>query len=580
MSLRIYQDKALQNSKLKFDSGVNRQLIKLPTGMGKTVVFCSVPEYFGFNKRLMILVHREELASQAAEKAAIWNTGKTVGIEMADSEAGNSDIVVASVATIGKKSSSRLQLFNPKDFDALVIDEAHHATAKSYLNVISHFDVHNDISRLLLGVTATPNRSDGEGLNKVFQEIVYDYSLLDGIEDGWLAPLRGIRISSQTDLDIVSSLAGDFNQGELDTAINQETRNRLIADSWLEHAAGKQTIAFTSSVNHAIGLANAFKGKGVKAEAIWGEDNARESKLAKHRNREIQVICNVGILTEGYDDWRIECIIDAAPTKSETKYVQMIGRGTRIQEGIGNMKEAIANNVVLQKKDCLILDIVDNTTKHSLVTLPTLFGLHPKFNFEGKQVITVLDKIKKIQEAKQVQEVKADNLQDFQVQTEEVDLFKVTFSPEVVQYSEFQWKKISQDHYKIFIPNCGECVIKGNLLGSYDIDGRVYLQTLKSSKPKFKDAINYADDLMRKFAGPQNLSLLRREAKWHGDPPTEKQLKLAKAMGIQVPALASKGDVAKKLADHFNKVKKKYKPAVPKPDTNWSEKVDPNGVPW
>jgi superfamily II DNA or RNA helicase len=136
-------------------------------------------------------------------------------------------IVVAGNATIGRKGSPRLAQFNPKDFDCVVVDECHHSTSQSYRTIISHF-VQNP-TLLVLGVTATPNRSDGTGLGELFQEVVDSKDILFGINGGWLADLRGIRIKTGVNLNKVHNTAGDFDQAELGSTVNTPARNDLIA---------------------------------------------------------------------------------------------------------------------------------------------------------------------------------------------------------------------------------------------------------------------------------------------------------------------------------------------------------------
>jgi ATP-dependent helicase IRC3 len=211
MRLRSYQSEALLSSKDKFQQGINRQLICLPTGTGKTCVFSALPKHHGIDKRTMVLVHREELASQAKDKFLKWNTDFKVDVEMGDLYASNdSDVVVASVQSIGGKNSPRLQRFPKDKFGCIICDEAHHSIAQSYLNVFDHFGLldEDNLETLLLGVTATSNRGDGQGLGKVYQEVVYQMTILDAIKDGWLADVRGIKVKTNTSLEDVHTRVG------------------------------------------------------------------------------------------------------------------------------------------------------------------------------------------------------------------------------------------------------------------------------------------------------------------------------------------------------------------------------------
>ena len=165
MRLRDYQATTAQKIKTKLAAGVTRQLVKYATGLGKTPLFSSLPNVLGFSGRMLVLDHRTELTDQALDKLKRWNPDRTVAAEMGDRRSNGEQLVVAGVQTIGRSNSPRLAQFNPADFDALVIDEAHHATAQSYRTVVDHFTKNPKL--LVLGVTATPNRADGTGLGEI-----------------------------------------------------------------------------------------------------------------------------------------------------------------------------------------------------------------------------------------------------------------------------------------------------------------------------------------------------------------------------------------------------------------------------
>jgi ATP-dependent helicase IRC3 len=329
------------------------------------------------------------------------------------------------VQTIGRKGSTRLAQFEPMDFDMLVIDEAHHATATSYQNVIKHFS--RNPSLLLLGTTATPNRADGEGLNQAFEEIVDDKDILFGINGGWLADLRGIRIQTGSNLDGVHKVAGDFDLGELACEVNAPARNDLIVREWMKHAQSRKTVAFCVDVAHTKALALAFKSYGILAEAVWGDDPLRDQKLADHRAGSLTVLTNCGILTEGYDDPGIGCIIMARPTGSEGLYTQILGRGTRIPEGVCNLITARRAGIPIIKDDCVVLDFVDATARHSLVSLASLFGM-PKADLKGRKITEVIAQIAAVKKANPYLDIsKIEDASKISGYAQAVDLFKVSY---------------------------------------------------------------------------------------------------------------------------------------------------------
>ena len=189
------------------------------------------------------------------------------------------------------------------------------------------------LTKLLLGTTATSKRADGKALGEFFNRISFTYGLEQAIKDGWLVDVRGYRVDTETDLDSVSIEAGDFNKTELQDKVNNPERNKRIVEAWMKLAEFRQTVAFCAGVDHAKALAATFKEFGVDAEAIWGDDPDRAQKLADHKAGKTKVLCNYGVLVEGYDDPGISCILHARPTENESLYQQMSGRGTRLDPG-------------------------------------------------------------------------------------------------------------------------------------------------------------------------------------------------------------------------------------------------------
>jgi ATP-dependent helicase IRC3 len=539
--LRPYQLDSLNASKDKYGFGRNRQLLVLPTGMGKTVVFANVREHHGFTKRVMVLVHRDELATQAAEKLQVWNPTLRVGVEMGERRCDRrDDIVVASVQTIGRAGTSRLAQFIPDDFDAVICDEAHHSIASTYMRVIiDHFGFTGDLStpRLLLGVTATPNRGDGEGLAKVYDEIVFNYPMLQAIREGWLSDVRGFRLKTGVSLDGVPVRSGDFATGELESAVNTDARNDLIVRTWLEKAGERQTIAFTVDIAHAQCLAAAFKRYGVACEALWGVDPDRKEKLEAHKRGGLRLLTNCGVLTEGYDDWRVTCIVMARPTKSQLLFVQMAGRGTRIPnfpDGI-SLIEARQRGLPIEKEDCMIMDVTDNCTRHSLVTLSTIFGLGPLLDTKGKKITDVISKIEAAQNLHPNADLsKLDDIDKLEGYLQEVDLFKVHFDKTVTENSLLQWHITPNKNFALLLPNDERVVVFQNLLDRWTITGTVNGNKFEDRRFETAgDAIKAADSYVSMF-GRDLLTLLhrkifsdnyaKRQVERHKDVPTECQL--------------------------------------------------------
>lgn len=245
---RPCQRAALVNIYRALQRGVLSQLIVMPTGVGKTVVAAKSPAMIqGWKQRsnlplrgrIWFSVHRDELAQQAADTFARFNPTLKIGIEKADSYAGDADVVIASVQTVGANKGKRLKPFDPFQFDAGFTDEAHWGVNSAlYEHLYKHFRVWKtgprDPQMLHVGMTATPNRADNVGLEKHYDEITYVYALLDAIKDGWLSSVVAHRVETSVDISKVPVRGEDFVTGELEKEINTRTRNELVAQKYLE----------------------------------------------------------------------------------------------------------------------------------------------------------------------------------------------------------------------------------------------------------------------------------------------------------------------------------------------------------
>jgi superfamily II DNA or RNA helicase len=371
VTLRSYQREAIEAVLAARRDGVRRMLVCLPTGAGKTVIFSELARLA--RKQVLVLAHREELLGQAKAKLETAMDGRhVVAIERGSERApANAKVLVCSIRSLHEERLARV--LRGRDVGLIIYDECHHAAAEDNLRVLNQLGAFDENwSGTLLGFTATTARGDGKGLNKVFEKIVYTRHLHEMIDDKYLVPLRGFRISTSADLTKLSSGSLDFREDELAEAVDIEERNALVARSIQELARDRRTIAFCVTVNHARNLCHALNILGVPAGIVYGEMSSeiRAKTLADFRNGRIQVLTNVAVLTEGFDDPGTSCIAMARPTRSEGLYAQCVGRGTRLHTG---------------KKDCLILDFVDLSTL-SLCTLPSLFGIPRHLNLEGGDV--------------------------------------------------------------------------------------------------------------------------------------------------------------------------------------------------
>ncbi|HEX7451567.1 MAG TPA: DEAD/DEAH box helicase [Polyangiaceae bacterium] len=370
-TLRPYQREAIDAVLAARRSGVRRMLVCLPTGAGKTVIFSELARLA--RRQVLVLAHREELLSQAQGKLEQALQGvHVVAIERAAERAPvDAKVLVCSIRSLHEERLA--QVIHGRDFGLVIYDECHHAAADDNLRVLSQLGVFDSAwSGTLLGFTATTARGDGKGLDAIFERIVYSRPLPDLIDDGYLSPLRGFRVSTAADLTRLSTTGFDFREDELSEAVDIEERNALVARSIQELARDRRTIAFCVTVNHARNLCRSLNALGVPAGIVHGAlpGPERARALVDFRAGTTQVLCNVAVLTEGFDDPGVSCIAMARPTRSEGLYAQCVGRGTRLHPG---------------KKDCLILDFVD-TSSLSLCSLPSLFGVPRDLDLRGEDV--------------------------------------------------------------------------------------------------------------------------------------------------------------------------------------------------
>ena len=373
--LRPYQREAIDAVLSARRAGERRLLVCLPTGAGKTVIFSHLA---GLARRpVLVLAHREELLEQARDKLerALHAGGqdtRVVAVEQgARTAPAAAHVLVCSIRSLHEERLARV--IAGRDFGLVIYDECHHAAAADNLRVLRQLGAFDaGWAGTLLGFTATTARGDGKGLDAVFERIVYTRTLPEMIDDGYLAPLRGFRISTAADLTRLSAGGADFREDELAEAVDIEERNAIVARAIQELTRDRRTIAFCVTVNHARNLCRALNALGVLAGVVHGtmpsDDRARA--LADFREGRLQVLTNVGVLTEGFDDPGVSCVAMARPTRSAGLYAQCVGRGTRLHPG---------------KKDCLILDFVD-LSDLDLCTLPSLFGVPRHIDLQGEDV--------------------------------------------------------------------------------------------------------------------------------------------------------------------------------------------------
>ena len=342
IELRDYQQEAIDNLKKMREDGKTIALLYHATGVGKTITAATDAKAVG--GRTLFLVNALKLASQAKETfAKVWPEA-TLGEHTGSQKDMTQTVIFATVQSISKD----LEKFSPTDFDYLIVDECHHAAANTYQKIFTYFH-----PKFILGLTATPERSDGEDMLELFQNVAHKMGLKTAVERGVLVPIRCIRVKTNIDLTDVRINGIKYNSQDLESKLFIPERNQLIVDTYLKYVNGKKIVIFCASVDHAAEIAKLLRDSGVKAEAVSGRDRVevREKILKDYETGSTNVLCACDLLNEGWDSPHTTVLFMARPTMSKTIYLQQLGRGTRRCPG---------------KEDLLVIDFVDNANMFNM----------------------------------------------------------------------------------------------------------------------------------------------------------------------------------------------------------------------
>ncbi len=532
--LRDYQRECLEAIMAKYRAGVRRQLTCLPTGSGKTVIFAEFPRYFRMRNQMLVLAHRAELLEQACDKIRCANPDLKIAVEQAGRSADPAcDVVVASVPTLGRRGSKRLQRLDPNRFFLIVVDEAHHATAATYKRVLEYFGVFAaDTPKLLVGFTATPKRGDGQGLDAVFQDIVFSRSLPEMIQAKYLAPVAAYRVETDIDLSRVKTRMGDFVTSHLSRAVNIAPRNDLVVKVFRSNLKGRQTLCFCVDVAHTRSLADAFNRADIPAAAVSGDmDRAARAKALEdfHAGR-IQVLANCMVLTEGYDEPSVSGIILARPTKSALLYTQMIGRGTRLHPG---------------KQNVTIIDIVDVTRDHSLTTLPGLFGFSEEFDLEGHTTDEVQQAIRWVEMHRPWISIdQALSLSDLRYRCRRINLLDLETPVELLSYSRFAWVAMGKGGYRLGLAGGKTIMVAPTILGEWEAVFRQYgNETVLGRGANIRSTVTMSEDYVADNL-KESVGLVARNTRWRRAPASDKQLQVLRSKKVKVPQGLTKGQAS------------------------------------
>lgn len=543
LALRDYQVDALDRVGKAEARGVRKQLGVAATGLGKTIMFCALARERGC--RTLILAHRDELVSQAVAKVReVWPDVDVGIVKAADNDV-RSQVVVASVQTLSRSRrlaqlvASTLEadglaawggLATVEPFGLVVVDEAHHAYAQSYRTILDALGAGQEDGPLLLGVTATPDRGDGKGLNDLFDEVVFNYDLLWGIRSDYLCDVRALRCVIDVDLSKVKVRGGDYEVGAVGAALENAHAPQVIVHQWKEHASDRRTLVFVPTVALSKEVEREFRAHGVKCAHVDGTTDLDERRaiLRGYADGTIQVVTNCMVLTEGFDSPRTDCIVQARPTKSRALFTQMVGRGTRKHP---------------DKRDLLVLDVVGVSNELSLVTVPSLFGIDmPEFAGPLGDGTGILSDV--------VQERDDWLAKTGKITTEQADLFR-----QMRERGKVAWVHVKIDgkspRYQRTLGDGQSAVVLVRrqyedlwLAGLIHPDGKKQILLADVS---LEMAQGVGEDVARKLG---KRGLVDADAQWRRRKPTPKQREFAKKLAVNISGLKTAGEVSDAIDAH------------------------------
>ncbi|KAG0209505.1 hypothetical protein BGX28_010278 [Mortierella sp. GBA30] len=522
--LRPYQQQCIDACLSNLQKGIKRQIVSLPVGSGKTVIFSHLmekvpPPYPGATKTL-VLAHRQELLAQT--QAHVLRSGAGL---------------------------------------------AHHAAAESYRRILHHFGADVPETHIFVyGCSATVRRHDGLKLGGIFDYISFHKDFITMIDDKWLCNLRVSTIKTEFDLKDVKVQRGDFVQKDLAIKCNTPVRNDIVVRSYMTYCKDrKSTVVFAVDIEHAEEMTKVFRGYGFDARVLSSRtpDDERAQLLKDFRARKFPVIVNCGILTEGTDIPAIDSVVMARPTKSNVLFIQMLGRGMRLYPG---------------KEDCHVLDFVDVVQGEGLVSVPTLLGLDPEAVMNTDKIIKNQDDIDAIRNqeiASLEQQLKEDSAEQEDAEVVEAIDAKVA-RIKVYEYenpyqligdcsgaprrvwlaSSNAWVSVGPNEYVLDVRPDAFKIEKSPEDGLYRCQKRVTVEkkvgndaarSMKASKKSrgrilskgvwlpietdtLEDCLRGVDTWISKHIGHKP-HLIGRNAKWRKMPASESQMKFLKQLG-------------------------------------------------
>lgn len=372
-TLRDYQREGVDAIKQAWESGCNAPLVAVATGGGKTTMMAQLlvetvePDL----KRALVIAHTKEIVEQICNRVENQYAGQLsewyggvkmlpgIGMVMGQHDVPQARVVVATRQSL---HHSRLtQVLNYGAFDVLIIDESHHAVAdNTYGTIVKHLKRVNKGLKVV-GFTATPKRADKKALKTIFDDIVYQWLIPDGIQASFLTPVTRLKVKTKVDLSGIRNVGGDYSNKKMVGVLNVANWVDLTTEAYHKFIASqnRQCLAYLPSVAMSKAFSQKLLGSGIASAHVDGKTpkDERSQILRDYINGTLSVVSNMAVLTEGFDAPATDAILLARPTRSQTLFTQIVGRGLRPSEG---------------KEDCLLVDMTVVDTK--ALEVGTLLG--------------------------------------------------------------------------------------------------------------------------------------------------------------------------------------------------------------